>query len=517
MEKSKNLQFAITFAALLLFLLFFAYFFETDTMVTVSIAAASFFLLTYAWIRSYAKLGKKAEENFQQQKIINERLEQCLQDQTRELHFFTNHDTLTTLFNRRYFISQVEGSIKAKTENDLIAVVIMDVDRFKTINDTLGHDVGDAVLNELSSRLIQWNKCSATLARLGGDEFAILFFGPYKQTEVQTYCSQMIQLCSQPVILDEKEIAVSISAGVSVFNKVTDNVHSLVKNADIAMYQAKAQGYNKCQFYNTSLGENVSRNNTIEVLLKRESAEIEKEFNLYYQPQFSLPEKQLVGAEALIRWRSAECGYIPPNVFIPIAEEIDHILNIGRWVMQETVKQSIKWNTNLNRPIKIGFNVSTKQLKDEIFFETIKGLLSNNEFNTAWIDAEITESIMVSNEQKIHAIFSLLKSVGITVSIDDFGSGYSALAYLNKFPIDRIKIDKSLVDNLLEKNKAAINVVKAVIAMAKASGAKTIAEGVESQEQLAILTELGCDQVQGFLLGRPVPAHVFEKKFLYRT
>jgi len=306
MEKSKKLQFAITFAALLLLLLSVAHFFDLDAKIIVTISVTSCFLLSSVWINSYAKSDRKAENNLQQQKNLNEQLEQRIEEQTRDLHFHTNHDPLTTLFNRRYFINQVEESIKAKNDNDLIAVVIMDVDRFKTINDTLGHDVGDAVLNELSSRLVQWNQCAATLARLGGDEFAILFFGPYKQSEVQAFCSQMIQLCSQPVILDEKEIAVSISAGVSVFNKVTDNVHSLVKNADIAMYQAKAQGYNKCQFYNTSLGEDVNRNNTIEVLLKRESAEIEKEFNLYYQPQFSLPEKQLVGAEALIRWRSAE-------------------------------------------------------------------------------------------------------------------------------------------------------------------------------------------------------------------
>lgn len=514
MEKNKKFQFVATFAALLLFLFLLADFFCPGSTGIISFTLISSFILSCAWIRASIKLTKTAERDLQQQKNINEHLTQRIEDQIKELQFYADHDTLTALFNRRYFINQVEESIKTMQSNDLLAVVIMDVDRFKTINDTLDHDAGDIVLNELSSRLLQWNRYNATLARLGGDEFAVLFFGAYNQSEIKAFCSQMIQLCSQPVLLDDREITVSISAGVSFFNKMNDTVNSLIKNADIAMYQAKAQGYNRCQFYNTSIGESVNRTNSIEVLLKRESAEIEKEFNLYYQPQFSLPEKKLVGAEALIRWRSADCGYIPPNVFIPIAEEIDYILNIGRWVMQETIKQSIKWNTALKNPIKIGFNISTKQLQDDVFFETIKRLLQNSEFSTDWIDAEITESIMASDEQKTHAIFDLLKSAGITISIDDFGSGYSALAYLNKFPVDRIKIDKSLVGNLSKENPAAVNVVKAVVAMAKAANSKTIAEGVERPEQLAILAELGCDQAQGFLLGRPVPADVFEKKFL---
>lgn len=514
MEKNKKFKFVLSFTALLLFIFFLANFFCSGSTGIVAFTAVSSFVLACVWIRASIKLTENAERSLQQQKKINEHLTQRIENQIEELQFYADHDTLTALFNRRYFIKQVEESIKAVQSNEIIAVVIMDVDRFKTINDTLDHDAGDAVLNELSSRLMQWNKYNAILARLGGDEFAILFFGEYKQTEIKAFCSQMIQLCSQPVLLDEREIAVSISAGVSFFNKKTDTANLLIKNADIAMYQAKAQGCNRCQFYNTAIGESVGRTNSIEVLLKRESTEIEKEFNLYYQPQFSLPEKKLVGAEALIRWRSDDCGYVPPNVFIPIAEEIDYILNIGRWVMQETIKQSIKWNTNLENPIKIGFNISTKQLQDEIFFETIKRLLENSEFSTSWIDAEITESIMASDEKKTHAIFDLLKSAGITISIDDFGSGYSALAYLNKFPVDRIKIDKSLVGNLSQQNAAAVNVVKAVVAMAKAANAKTIAEGVEKPEQLAILTELGCDQVQGFLLGRPVPASVFEKKFL---
>ena len=237
-------------------------------------------------------------------------------------------------------------------------------------------------------------------------------------------------------------------------------------------------------------------------------------FELFYQPQFALPGKELIGAEALIRWNNPEHGYIPPNIFIPIAEQIDYILKIGKWVMQETFRQSIAWNKLYGIRLKIGFNISPKQLKDEGFVSLVKSLVKESGVTPEWIDAEITESIMMDDIGLVNDTFSAFHELGISVSIDDFGSGYSALGYLNKYPFDRVKIDKSLIDNVNAQNISGANVVRAAINMAHASGIVSIAEGVETQEQLEILGELGCDQVQGYVLGRPVPAEVFEQRYI---
>ena len=303
-----------------------------------------------------------------------------------------------------------------------------------------------------------------------------------------------------------------MSVGIALASADVCDGKTLLQNADIAMYRAKSQGYNKYLVYDPIMSQDYKKAFEIEVLLKQTDAE--KDFELFYQPQYALPGKELIGAEALIRWNNSEYGYIPPNVFIPIAEQIDYIFSIGKWVMRETIRQSIAWNTLYGLPLKIGFNISPKQFKEEGFVSLIKTLVRDSGVKPEWIDAEITESIMLSEGDNIDNAFSALHELGIAVSIDDFGSGYSALGYLNKYPFDRIKIDKSLVDNISQRCVSGANVVRAAINMAHASGIQTIAEGVETQDQLDVLIELGCDQVQGYLLGRPVPADVFEHMYI---
>jgi EAL domain-containing protein (putative c-di-GMP-specific phosphodiesterase class I) len=250
----------------------------------------------------------------------------------------------------------------------------------------------------------------------------------------------------------------------------------------------------------------------IETMLKH--ADVEKDFKLFYQPQYSLPDLKLIGAEALIRWENREYGYIPAAVFISIAEEFDYIFKIGRWVMSETIRQTKEWNTSYPMNIKVGFNVSPKQLGDTGFITQLEALLASEELDPRRLDAEITENVMFKDGSRVKKVFEKLKKMGVSISVDDFGSGYSTLSYLSKYPFDRAKLDKTLIECLSTDGASAKNIVKAAIDIAHSAGIQALAEGVEKTEQLEILKELGCDQVQGFLLGRPVPPDVFEQLYL---
>lgn len=482
--------------------------------VHVSLTASDLFamiipLFLYWAFCKYIQLSLEKEALL---RASNEQLSQRVAEQVSELTFLANQDTLTTLFNRRHFMTCLDNSLTTLRKNDCLALVIIDLDRFKTINDTFGHDVGDKLLTELSRRLIVWNTFGATIARLGGDEFALLFVGKYTQKDIADYCSGLLSLSATPYVLADTSLSLTMSIGAVFSATEHSDGKTLLQNADIAMYRSKSQGYNKFLFYDSFMSEDMKRTTEIEVLLRQ--TDPDKDFELFYQPQYSLPDMKLIGAEALLRWKNAEHGYIPPNVFIPIAEQIDYIYKIGTWVMQETIRQSATWNKKYSQLLKVGFNISPKQFKDENFVALIRTLVTSSKINPAWIDAEITENVMMDNDTGIKEVLHSLKSYGITVSIDDFGAGYSSLGYLNRFPFDRIKIDKSLIDNVNAANISGTNVVKAAVNMAHASGIQTIAEGVETQEQLDLLVEIGCDQAQGYLLGRPVPADVFEERYI---
>jgi diguanylate cyclase (GGDEF)-like protein len=460
----------------------------------------------------YIQLASQNEKLLDRELTLNANLEKRIGEQMQELTALANLDTVTKLYNRRYFSILLDNAIKSLKNNETLAVLQFDVDRFKTINDSYGHDVGDRVIIELSKRLTEWNKCEAVLARLGGDEFVILLRGSVSHRKLALYCKQIIDICGAPIHIDRQILYLTISIGLSLCPKDAADGVSLMKNSDIAMYRAKAEGYNKYVFYNPSFKENISRKNEIEALLR--NADLQTEFELVYQPQFTLPDQRLIGAEALIRWKSAEHGYIPPSVFVPVAEEINYINRIGKWVLTKAVEQIVKWNTEYALQLKMGINISPKQLSEDDFFMTLKTLIMTNQIDTSWIDAEITENLMIEEKARVKPIFDLFKELEISVSIDDFGSGYSSLGYLNKYPFDRIKIDKSLVDNLSAPGGSGVEVVKAIITMSNAVGKVAIAEGVETKEQLSILNGLGCQQVQGYLLGKPVSAEEFERKFI---
>jgi diguanylate cyclase (GGDEF)-like protein len=488
----------------------------------ISVAVGGFYpvdLLVYAGVIAlyhaavkYIQLASQNEKLLEKELSLNATLEKRVSEQLRELTALANQDTVTNLYNRRYFYIILSEMIRALKDKEMLAVLQFDIDRFKTINDSYGHDVGDQVIIEISNRLTQWNTCNAVLARLGGDEFVILVRGSLPRHKLADYARQIIDICGAPICVGSQVLYLTISVGISLCPRDACDAVSLMKNTDIAMYRAKAEGYNKLVFYNSSFKDNISRKNEIEALLR--NADLQTEFELVYQPQFTLPDKRLIGAEALIRWKSSEHGYIPPSVFVPVAEEINYISRIGKWVLTKAVEQIIRWNTEHALHLKMGVNISPKQLSEDDFFMTLKTLITANQFNTSWIDAEITENLMIEEKSRVKPIFDLFKELEISVSIDDFGSGYSSLGYLNKYHFDRIKIDKSLVDNLTAPGGSGIEVVKAIITMSNAVGKTIIAEGVETKEQLQILTELGCQQVQGYLLGRPVSAEEFERRFI---
>jgi len=486
-------------------------------LISVDIAVidiATFLILIglYVFTSKYIQLSVEYYKLLLKERDNNIILEQRVQEQIKELTFLANQDTLTTLFNRRYFLKNLEECVCSRRSNELLAVLLIDMDRFKAINDHFGHDFGDKVLIELSQRLIAWNNHEAIIARLGGDEFAIMLVGKYTQNNIEDFCSEIIGVCNRPINCGGDEFSITISIGIAILSDDACDAGTLMKNADMAMYRAKAQGYNKYQFYNPIMCQDINNKTKIEFMLRR--VDFDKEFTLYYQPQFSLPDKKLVGAEALLRWESPGYGYIPPNIFIPVAEETDHILEIGKWVLRKALSQALNWGGMMPFPLRISVNISPKQIRDDKFTGMMEDLFRGVDLKSGWLDAEITESVMLRDTEKVHNLFKMLKKLRISISIDDFGAGYSALGYLSKYPFDRIKIDKSLIDNLSSFNTSSTSVVNAAISMGRSSGIITIAEGVETQEQFDILTELGCNQAQGYLLGRPVPPDVFEKIFL---
>jgi len=472
----------------------------------------AFLILFYKSSCNYIQVSIENERLLRNEQHNNDILEQRVAEQVRELAFLANQDTLTSLFNRRYFIISLADCIETLLNNETLAVFLLDMDRFKNINDSYGHDVGDKVLIEISHRLMEWNRYGAILSRLGGDEFAFVVVGRYTKPALEELCKEIISVCSKPIKINDAKLFITISLGAALYSPEANSNTQLLKNADIAMYRAKSQGYNKYVFYDPFFNETMDKNLEIERLLRQ--TDCEKDFELFYQPQFSLPDKKLIGAEALLRWNTNEHGYIPPDEFITIAEQIDYIFEIGKWVMYKTIHQGAAWNKKYSRNLKFGFNISPKQLSDDSFVETLKTMLGQTDFNTDWIDVEITENMMLNDENKVKTIFNIFNSFGVSVSIDDFGAGYSSMNYLNSFNFNRIKIAKSLIDKVSSDNLNGTQVVKAIIYMARAIGVKTIAEGVETQEQLDILTALGCDQIQGYLLGRPVPPDVFEKSLL---
>lgn len=411
------------------------------------------------------------------------------------IYYNAYYDELTGLRNRRYFRKEISQRITDNTSKT--AFMFLDLNRFKYINDTLGHSIGDKILQSVSKRLLKHLDGKADLYRFGGDEFIIVCKYTFI-AEVESFIEGLISLFSAPVYLNKEVIYLNTSVGVSLFPEDGKDTETLIKKADSAMYIAKKKGNNKVQFYTDDLYENSNRNLKIESAL-RHAIEF-NEFVLHYQPQVDLRSKEIIGVEALLRWEHPTLGNIPPSEFIPIAEETGLIFPISEWVLETACKQHYQLQKSSFSRIRIGINISAVLISDTLV-SMVNRILKKTQLEPRYLELEITESVMQDSEVAI-PILQDLKSLGIRLSIDDFGTGYSSLAYIRDFPIDSLKIDRGFIEQITNDNGA---IVKMIITMASLLKVNVIAEGIETNKQLDFLIQTGCDEGQGYLFNRPLP------------
>ena len=418
-------------------------------------------------------------------------------------------DVLTGLPNRALFNDRLRQELaKAHRHNQLLAIMFLDLDRFKVINDTFGHNTGDLFLQSVSERLKCIVREGDTVSRLGGDEF-ILLFPDIKNIEDATAIAQkIIEKLSEVFVLSDKELYITASIGISFFPQNGNNVESLVKNADTAMYYAKGEGRNNYQFYTPTINTISAEKLMMESNLRK--ALQQKELVLYYQPQVDLISGKVIGAEVLLRWQNDDYGLMLPSRFIQLAEEIGLIQSIGEWVLRSACAQTKAWQEAGLPPILMSVNVSMHQFKDKAFINMLRTILQETNLEAQYLELELTESALMQNSALTISMLNELKSFGIHIAIDDFGTGYSSLSYLKYLPLSKVKLDQSFVRSLtIDPNDEAIS--KAIIAMAHSLNLKVVAEGVENVDQLSFLRSHQCDEVQGFLFSKPVTQNEFTK------
>lgn len=424
-----------------------------------------------------------------------------------KLNKLVNHDTLTGLPNRRLMNELLNHALKrGEREQHKTAVLFIDLDRFKTINDSLGHQVGDKLLFEVSSRVSLCIRESDVVARLGGDEFLVMMNFITKSDDAAIVAQKIIQEVQREFIIDGHEIFIGASIGISISWQDGNDVDSLIKAADIAMYQVKNRGKNNYCFYSEDLSTHAIERFTLENELRH--ALERHQFELYYQPQVSISDGQIIGAEALIRWHHPELGLVSPDKFIPVAEETGLIVQIGEWVLRQAALQMIDWQGQDFAIQWIAVNVSGVQVMKGNFADTVYGIIIETDCDPSMIELEITESTVMQNTEYVIDTFKRIKKLGISLAIDDFGTGYSSLSNLKRLPLDKIKIDKSFVKDLPDDLDDAV-IANTINAMARSLGFNVIAEGVETKEQADFLNNIGCNQAQGYLYGKPVNLAAF--------
>jgi diguanylate cyclase (GGDEF)-like protein len=463
---------------------------------------------------------RTAELHIANKQLTNQayHLEELVSLRTAELHALNDqlqhqayHDALTGLPNRALFNDRLTQAIlHAQRNSQVLAVLFLDLDRFKTINDTLGHVVGDQLLRFVAVRLGEVVRKNDTVARLGGDEFTILLSPISCVQDAGDISQKLIHSLEHPFNCYGRELHLTTSIGIAAYPDDGIDNETLMKNADTAMYCAKAQGRNKYRFfvadmYTTSL-------TLLEMEHSLRSALLREEFVVYFQPQCHVRSRQITAVEALVRWRHEEMGLVPPAEFIPILEETGLIVQVGEWVLRNACAQAKAWNDVGIAPVMVAVNFSSQQFNQKKLGDTVKQILDEIGFPPEYLTIEITESVLMKNTEETIRTLHDLSTMGIHLAIDDFGTGYSSLSYLKRFPIDAIKIDKSFVrDIAADADDAAI--VKAIIAMAHALSLKVIAEGVETEDQLAFLRGSRCDAVQGYLFHRPLSQEELISRF----
>jgi len=426
-----------------------------------------------------------------------------------KMTYLAEHDFLTGLPNRLLINDRLNQALTiAKRDQQYVALMFLDLDRFKNINDSLGHEIGDLLLKRVAERLTNCLRSSDTISRQGGDEFMILLpeiVDHYAPAEV---AEKLLSACVEPFDISGHEIRVSISIGIAVYPYDGENVETLTKSADSAMYHAKALGRNNYQFFTQSMNERVKQLTELEHNLRL--AIENNEFLLEYQPKVDIKTGEIIGVEALIRWQHSQWGMVSPDRFISIAEDTGLIKPIGAWVLHEACRQNRKWQDAGLKKIPIAVNVSVVQLREKSFLHEVTELLMLSGLEPKYLELEVTESVAIDGENDTIHLLNTLRGMGVGLSIDDFGTGYSSLSYLKRLPISTLKIDKSFIRDI-QTDPDDATIITAIIRMSHGLKLKVIAEGVETQEQLDFLNAQGCDQYQGYFISKPVSAKAFEK------
>lgn len=425
------------------------------------------------------------------------------------LNYLAHYDSLTNLPNRVLFVDRLGQALsRAPWRKRFVAVMFLDLDNFKRINDTLGHNVGDLLLKEVAKRLTASVRAGDAVSRLGGDEFTIILADVAQPQHVFNIARMILETVSKPYMLDKHELFLTTSIGISLFPNDGEDSETILKNADTAMYKAKELGKNNYQLYSNEMNIRAIERLSLESNLRH--AVEQEEFTLHFQPIIDTKTGDILGAEALIRWQHPTLGIVSPGQFIPLAEETGLIIPIGEWVIRTACAQVKAWQDEGLPPLGIAINLSARQFQQKDLFSSVKSILQPSGFDPKYLELELTESIFLQNVESTTITLRDLHSLGIEISIDDFGTGYSSLSYLKRFPIGTLKIDQSFVRDITsDPDDAAI--VNAIIIIAHSLNMKVIAEGVETEDQFQFLREHHCDKVQGFLVSRPLPAEAFKK------
>src|SRR6266581_2056248 len=464
---------------------------ESGKKVWISIAGEPVFDSSGAF-KGYRGVGKDISERKQDEERIQ---------------FLANHDALTSLPNRAMFNDVLNLAIQnARRYDRSFAVLFIDLDRFKNINDTLGHEAGDKLLQEMGSRLTQTVRSSDVVARLGGDEFVVLVQEVKEAKQVEAVARKVLSALVKPIVIQRQECRVTASIGICMYPAEAQGEQALMKNADIAMYRAKEDGKNTYKFYSEEMNIHSFERLAMETSLRRGLER--SEFVLHYQAKLDLHTGKINGVEALVRWQHPDLGMVPPAQFIPLAEETGLIVPLGKWVLHTACAQSVAWLREGLPPLHMAVNLSARQFADEDLVKDIAAALENTGLQPELLELELTESMVIQNTERAGRVLAEIKKMGVRLAIDDFGVGYSSLTHLKRFPIDTLKVDRSFIRDLPQdlEDKA---ITEAIIAMGKSLNLTVVAEGVETLEQQTFLHDHACDEMQGYFFSKPIPGGEF--------
>jgi diguanylate cyclase (GGDEF)-like protein len=490
-------------------------------LITAFIFAVLLWILFKAYIitpleklRQYAYYSENPPQNFFIKEIESIRYSLSitfnrLKREQEELYNLSTKDPLSGLYNRLSLVEKLNWLIsKAQRDKNEFAIIFLDLDNFKNINDSKGHEFGDKILLHISQVLLQATRDNDIVSRLGGDEFVVVLPEFTNENKIIEIAQRLKEKLSTPFKIDDEDYQITASMGIAIYPKDGDSVQTLLKNADIAMYKSKELGKNNFQFFTSAINKAVQERIHMQRIIK--DALKNNYFKLFYQPKVDIKTNKIVGCEALIRLIDPIEGLISPYKFITIAEENMSIIPLGEWIIQEAVSQIKKWEHTPLRDIKVSINLSGIQFQDPELLQKIQKYTQDIDRNK--FDIELTESVLIDNFDERLNIIKDIKKLGISLSLDDFGTGYSSLSYLKDIPFDTLKIDKSFIDNLYTKND--LTFVNMIIGIAEDLNLDVVAEGVETQEQLRLLKEINCELYQGYLCSKPVPAKEFEELFI---